>query len=134
MDFESVKNIAVVGLSNKPDRASYKVAKYLQECGYRIIPVNPTVDNVLGEKSYPDIDSVPHDITIDIVDIFRKPEAVMPFVQQAVNRADAGIIWMQEGIINEEAAKAARHAGLEVIMDTCILKEHQKCVLKYDQS
>ncbi len=131
MDFDSLKTIAVVGLSNKPDRSSYTVAKYLQNCGYRIIPVNPTVDSVLGEKAYPDIDSIPADTIIDVVDIFRKPEAVMPFVRQAINRGDVRVIWMQEGVINEGAAEAARNAGLEVVMDKCILKEHQKCNLNY---
>ena len=131
MDFESIKTIAVVGLSNKPDRSSYTVAKYLQDCGYRIIPVNPTVDSVLGEKAYPDIDSIPADIVVDVVDIFRKPQAVMPFVRQAVNRGDVRVIWMQEGVINEGAAEAARNSGLEVVMDKCILKAHQKCSLNY---
>lgn len=128
MDFDNVKTIAVVGLSDKPDKPSFRVAKYLQDCGYRIVPVNPTVESVLGEKSYPDISSIPPEIEVDVVDIFRKPEAVTPYVQQAVAKG-AGVIWMQEGIINEEAAQLARRAGLEVVMDQCILKEHQKCRL-----
>lgn len=129
MDFDKIRIIAVVGLSDKPDKASYKVARYLQNCGYKIIPVNPTVETVLGEKAYPDILSIPEDIKIDAVDIFRKPEAVMPFVLQAIQRDGVKIVWMQEGIVNETAAEVARQAGLEVIMDKCILKEHQKCKL-----
>lgn len=131
MDFDKITIIAVVGLSDKPEKASYKVARYLQNCGYRVIPVNPTVEMVLGEKAYPDIPSIPEDIKIDAVDIFRKPEAVMPFVLQAVQRDGVKIVWMQEGIVNETAAEVARQAGLEVIMDKCILKEHKRCKLNY---
>ena len=117
------KTIAVVGLSPKPERASFGVASYLQQHGYRIIPVNPTVDQVLGEKSYPDLTSVPE--RIDVVDIFRRSEDVPPVVDEAI-RVGAKVIWMQEGVINEAAATKARQAGLEVIMDRCMLKEHQR--------
>ncbi len=131
MDFDAIKTIAVVGLSDKPEKPSFRVAKYLQECGYRIVPVNPMVNEVLGEKSYPDLHSVPAEIEIDVVDIFRRPEDVLPIVEQAVARQGVKIIWMQEGIVNEEAAEIARSAGIEVIMDRCMLKEHQRCKLNY---
>ncbi len=129
MDFDTIKAIAVVGLSDKPEKASHMVAGYLKECGYKIIPVNPAVGEVLGEKAYPDINAIPSEIKVDVVDIFRKPDAVLPFVEQAVARGGVKVIWMQEGIVNEEAADAARQAGIEVIMDKCILKEHRKCRL-----
>lgn len=129
MDFDTIKTIAVVGLSDKNEKASYQVAKYLQDCGYKIVPVNPALDTVLGEKSYPDLSSIPSEINIDVVDIFRRSEAVTPIVQEAVTRGGIGIIWMQEGVINEEAAGIARTAGMDVIMDKCILKEHQACKL-----
>jgi predicted CoA-binding protein len=99
------------------------VAEYLQSRGYRIIPVNPHETEVLGEKAYPDLDSVPE--KIDIVDIFRRPEFV-PDVVEAAIRVGARVVWMQEGIVNEAAAQRARGAGLEVVMDRCILKEHRK--------
>lgn len=125
LDFISIKNIVVVGLSNKPERASFRVAKFMQERGYRIIPVNPLLEEVLGERCYPDILSLPGDLKIDVVDIFRKPEAVFEIVEQAILR-DARIIWMQEGIVNEKAAQRAREACLEVVMDRCLMKEYIK--------
>lgn len=109
------RTIAVVGLSPRPDRPSHYVARYLQEQGYRIIPVNPTIDEVLGEKSYPDLKSVP--VPIDMVDIFRRPDQVMPVVEEAI-QVGARYIWMQDGVVNEEAAARARAAGLTVVMDT----------------
>lgn len=125
VDFKEVRNIAVVGLSKEPDRASHRVAAYLQKAGFRIIPVNPTVEEVLGEQSYPDLLSIPADIPLDVVDIFRRPEAVGPIVDQAIQRG-VKVVWMQEGVVNEEAAAKARAAGIEVIMDNCMLKEHMK--------
>lgn len=121
--FSTAHTIAVVGLSNKRYRASHGVAEYLQRAGYRIIPVNPQESEVLGEKSYPDLDAVPEHI--DIVDIFRRSELV-PEVVEAAIRVGAKAIWMQEGVIHEEAAARARAAGLEVVMDRCILKEHRR--------
>ncbi len=115
--------IAVVGLSNRRTRPSYGVSEYMQSVGYRIIPVNPQETEVLGEKAYPDLDSVPE--PIDIVDIFRRPEFVPPIVEAAV-RAGAKAVWMQEGVVHEDAAQRAREAGLIVIMDRCILKEHRR--------
>jgi hypothetical protein len=117
------RTVAVVGLSPRPERPSYGVASYLQQQGYRIIPVNPTVDQVLGERSYPDLKSVPE--RIDVVDIFRRSEEVPAVVEEAI-QVGARVIWMQEGVINEAAAARAREAGLEVVMDRCMLKEHKR--------
>lgn len=115
------RTIAVVGLSSKKFRASYGVSEYMQKQGYRIIPVNPNEAEVLGEKSYRRLEDVPEHI--DIVDIFRRSEAVPPIVDSAI-RVGASIIWMQEGVVHEAAAKKAQEAGLTVVMDRCILKEH----------
>lgn len=117
----SARTIAVVGLSDKKARPSYGVARYMQAAGYRIVPVNPEVKEVLGEKCYPNLEAVPE--SIDIVDIFRRSEFVPPVVEAAI-RVGAKVIWMQEGVIHEEAAERARAAGLAVIMDRCLLKEH----------
>jgi predicted CoA-binding protein len=117
------RTIAVVGLSSKKFRPSYGVAEYMQEQGYRIIPVNPNESEVLGEKTYRSIDDVPEHI--DIVDIFRRSEFVGPIVESAI-RVGANAIWMQEGVVHEEAAQKARDAGLAVVMDRCILKEHMR--------
>ncbi len=117
------KTIAVVGLSNKPERASFGVASYLQRQGYRIIPVNPTIDQALGERSYPDLKSVPE--KIDVVDVFRRSEDVPPVVDEAI-QVGAKAVWMQEGVVNEAAAAKARQAGLDVVMDRCMLKEYQR--------
>jgi predicted CoA-binding protein len=117
------RTIAVVGLSAKRFRPSYGVAEYMQRSGYRIIPVNPEESEVLGEKSYPDLDSVPE--AIDIVDIFRRSEFVPEIVEAAI-RKGAKAVWMQEGVIHEEAARRAAEAGLDVVMDRCILKDHRR--------
>jgi predicted CoA-binding protein len=119
----TAKTIAVVGLSSKPYRASFGVAEYLQECGYRIIPVNPNQSEVLGEKCYARIEDVP--VKSDIVDIFRRSEFV-PEVVDAAIRAGARAVWMQEGVENEASAERARKAGLFVVMDRCIAKELHK--------
>jgi predicted CoA-binding protein len=119
----SARTIAVVGLSNKRFRPSYGVSEYLKRVGYRIIPVNPLEDEVLGEKSYSDLDSVP--VPVDIVDIFRRSEFVPEIVEAAI-RNGAKAIWMQEGVIHEQAARRAEAAGLTVVMDHCILKEHRR--------
>lgn len=120
---ETAKTIAVVGLSDKADRDSYRVAKYLQDHGYRIIPVNPTVSEVLGEKSYASVTDIPGQV--DIVDVFRKPEAVGPVVREAID-AGAGTVWLQLGVVNHEAAEQAEAAGLQVVMDKCIKIEHAR--------
>ena len=115
--------IAVVGLSNKRFRASYGVSEYMQRQGYRIIPVNPGETEVLGEKSYPTLDDVPE--RIDIVNVFRRSEYVPEIVEAAI-RKGAKAVWMQEGVEHEGAARKARSSGLEVVMNRCILKEHQR--------
>jgi predicted CoA-binding protein len=117
------KVIAVVGLSGKKARPSYGVAEYMQRAGYRIIPVNPNETTVLGEKVYQDLDSVVE--KIDIVDVFRRSEFVPEIVDAAI-RLGARAVWMQEGVVHPEAAAKARAAGLVVVMDRCILKEHRK--------
>jgi uncharacterized protein len=117
------RTIAVVGLSSKRFRPSYGVAEYMQRNGYRIIPVNPLVEAVLGEKCYPDLDSVTE--RVDIVDIFRRAEFVPEIVEAAI-RIGARAVWMQEGVVHEEAAERARGAGLEVVIDRCILKDHRR--------
>ncbi len=117
------KTIAVVGLSNNPMRASHGVSAYMQGQGYRIIPVNPQEEYVLGEKSYASLLDVPE--PIDIVDVFRRSDAVPEIVDQAIQKK-AGAIFMQEGVVHEAAAQKARQAGIFVVMDRCILKEHRK--------
>ena len=119
--FARAKTIAVVGLSDTPLRPSYGVSAYMQSHGYKIIPVNPTIREALGEKSYGSLQDVPE--KIDIVNIFRRPEFVGEIVDDAI-RMKVPAIWMQEGVINEAAAEKARQAGLLVVMDRCILKEH----------
>ena len=119
----SSRVVAVVGLSAKSGRPSYRVAAYLKTQGYRIIPVNPAESEILGELCYPDLDSVPE--SVDVVDIFRRSEKVLPIVKEAI-RIGVKAVWMQEGVINEEAAAWAREAGLMVVMDKCMRKEHQK--------
>jgi hypothetical protein len=118
----SSHNIAVVGLSDNPMRPSHGVSAYMQSHGYKIIPVNPQANEVLGEKSYASLLEVPE--PIDIVDIFRRSEFVPEIVDQAI-QLKARAIWMQEGVVHEGAAEKARKAGLLVIMDSCILKEHR---------
>jgi predicted CoA-binding protein len=120
---QSAKTIAVVGLSDKPWRASHGVSEYMQRAGYRIIPVNPELTEVLGERSYPNVEAVSE--PIDIVNIFRRSELVPEIVDAAI-RVGAKAVWMQEGVVHEEAAARARAAGLTVVMDRCLLKEHRK--------
>src|SRR5438445_9995331 len=120
---QKARTIAVVGLSSSRLRASYGVAQYMQSAGYRIIPVNPNEQQVLGEKAYPRLEDVPE--KIDVVDVFRRSEFVPAVVDSAI-RIGARAIWMQEGVADEAAAQRARAAGLFVVMDTCILKEHRR--------
>ncbi|MBI2687115.1 MAG: CoA-binding protein [Acidobacteria bacterium] len=122
----AAKTVAVVGLSGKRLRPSYGVAGYLQQHGYRIIPVNPAETEVLGEKAYPSLAEVP--AKIDIVDVFRRPDAVPEVVDQAV-ALGVKYLWLQEDVIHEEAADRARKAGIKVVMDRCILKEHRRLLL-----
>ena len=121
----SSRVVAVVGLSPKPERPSYRVASYLKEHGYKIIPVNPSVPEILGEFCYPELGSISG--PVDVVDIFRNSEEVLAIVEQAIE-IGAKAVWMQEGVINEEAAARARGAGLLVVMDKCMRKEHQRLV------
>lgn len=117
------RTIAVVGLSSKRFRPSFGVAEYLKRSGYRIIPVNPHETEVLGERCYPDLDSIPE--KVDMVDIFRRSEFVPEIVEAAI-RKGAKAVWMQEGVIHEAAAQRAEEAGLAVVMDRCILKDHRR--------
>jgi predicted CoA-binding protein len=121
----SAKTVASVGLSSNPMKASYGVDLYLQNKGYRIIPVNPTADEILGEKAYPDLESIPD--KIDVVQVFRRPEDVPAVVADAI-KIGAKVVWMQEGIVNEEAAQTAREAGLQVVMDACMRGTHQRLI------
>jgi predicted CoA-binding protein len=116
------KTIAVVGLSNNPMRPSHGVSEYMKHQGYRIIPVNPGHSEILGEKAYRALEDIPE--PVEIVNIFRRSDQVGPVVDSAI-KIGAKVVWMQEGIENEEAAEKARAAGLEVVMDRCILKEHR---------
>src|SRR4030042_905820 len=113
--------VAIVGASSNPERPSFRVARYLSEHGYNVIPVNPNERDILGMTCYPNLSSIPE--KVEVVDIFRKSEAVRPIVDEAI-KIGAKVIWMQEGVINEEAAAKARNAGLLVVMDRCMRKEH----------
>ncbi len=122
---ENAKTIAVVGLANSPLRPSYGVSAYMQQQGYRIIPVNPTITDSLGEHSYPSLHDIPKDIKIDIVDVFRRPDAVPDIVDQVIG-LKLPVLWLQETVVHEQAAEKARKAGIFVVMDRCILKYHRK--------
>ncbi len=113
------KTVAIVGLSSNPDRPSNGVAQYLQDHGYRIVPVNPNEQEVLGERAFPSLLDIPSDAAIDVVDVFRRPEATPDVARDAV-RIGAKVLWLQEGIVNDEAHRIASDAGLEVIMGVCI--------------
>jgi hypothetical protein len=120
------KTIAVVGLSESPMRPSHGVSAYMQAHGYKIIPVNPLIEESLGEKSYPSLVGIPPEIAkkIDLIDVFRRPEYVDEIVEEAI-KLKVPAIWLQEDVINERAAEKARKAGIFVVMDLCILKEHR---------
>ncbi len=119
---EESKTIAVVGLSGNPSKPSYEIARYLQDHGYRIIPVNPNEDQVLGEKAYPDVLSVPE--PVDVVDVFRSPEAVPEIVDQAIQKK-AKVVWMQPGAENYDAADTAEAAGLKAVVGMCMRVQHR---------
>lgn len=125
------KTIAVVGFSSKQERPGYIVPKYLQTAGYRIIPVNPSLDEALGEKAYPDLASIGQ--PVDIVEVFRRAEELPAIVQDAIAIGAKGV-WMQLGIVNEEAAQMAREAGLDVVMDACMKVEHTRWIMEQDLS
>lgn len=120
---KSIKRIAVVGLSGDPSKPSYRVARYLRDAGFKIIPVNPSIAEWLGEKSYPDITSIPE--PVDIVLVFRRPERAVPFVQ-AAGLAGIHYVWLQEGVGSREAEELAHELGLKIVMDRCMLKEHRR--------
>lgn len=120
------KIVAVVGISHDPGRDSYRVASYLQSAGYRIVPVRPDGEKILGEKVYHSLRDIP--FAVDIVDVFRRPEAVPPIAKEAVE-IGAKVLWLQEGVANPEAEAMAREAGLSVVSDRCMLKEHRRLAL-----
>lgn len=122
---EEVETIAVVGLSRRESRPGYYVPAYMQAAGYRIIPVNPYLDEALGERAYPDLSSIPE--PVDMVVIFRRSENVPPVVDEAI-QIGAKVVWMQLGIVNQQAAQVAREAGLQVVMDSCVKVDHQRLI------
>jgi uncharacterized protein len=126
---EAARTIAVVGLSDKPDRDSNEVARYLQSQGYRIVPVNPMVGEVLGERSFPSVSAIPSDVPVDIVDIFRRSDQVAPIVDEAIARR-VPTVWMQLGVENPESAARARKAGVTVFENLCIMVQHQRLGLR----
>ncbi len=126
MDLAKAKTIAIVGLSDKPDRPSFQVAQYLINQGYQIIPVNPNIQQVFDQKSYPNISSIPQDINIDIIDIFRKSEEIIPIIQEIINSGRQSIIWLQEGIDNPDAVNLAQSHGLKITSGICLMKFHQQ--------
>lgn len=119
------RNVAVVGISDKPERDSYQVAMYLKNHGYNVIPINPKFDRWEGLQAYPDLRSVPESVNVEVVDVFRKPEAVVEVVNEAIS-LNPKLIWMQEDVVNEEAADLAKSKGISVVMDRCMMKEHRK--------
>ncbi len=125
------RTVAIVGASDNPERASHRVAGFLKDHGFRVIPVNPRIESAVGEKAYPDLGSIPE--PVEVVDIFRRPEDVPPIVDQAID-IGAKVVWMQEGIVNEEAASKAREAGLTAIMDHCMRKEFIRLLALPDEA
>ena len=121
-----LKNVAVVGMSKNAEKPSNFVPKYLLKQGYNIYPVNPTIQEIMGKKSYPSVAEIPDDIDIDIVDIFRKPEDVPGAVSDALKKPGIKVIWMQEGIYNEVAEAEAKAKGLDVVFNRCMMAEHKR--------
>jgi len=121
----STNTVASVGLSSNDEKESYWIVFFLKEQGYRMIPVNPRATEIFGEKAYASLSEIPDEIEIDVVQIFRKPEDVPPIVEEAI-KIGAKVVWMQEGIVNEEAAKMAREAGLKVVMNVCMRATHKR--------
>lgn len=119
----SLKNVAVIGMSKNPEKAAHYVPKYLSEQGYNIMPINPTTNEILNKKSYPSITEV--DQPIDVVDVFRPSDQVLPVVKEAI-KIKPKVIWLQEGIHNEEAEELARKEGIKVVFNRCMLAEHQR--------
>jgi len=121
--FESVKTIAVLGLSPNESKDSHMVAKYLQDCGYKIVPVYPKEDLILGEKVYRSLAEIPFEV--DMIDIFRKPAALDAIAEAAIKRGDVKVFWSQKGIVNNAAAKKARDAGMKVVQNQCAMVDHR---------
>ena len=121
----SAKTVAAVGLFSNAAKESFGIVQYLKDQGYKIIPVNPSATEIMGEKAYPDLSSIPD--KVDVVQVFRKPEDVPPVVDEAI-KIGAKVVWMQEGIVNEEAAQKARDAGLKVVMDACMRVMHRHLI------
>jgi len=119
----SLKNVAVIGMSKNQEKAAHYVPKYLSQNGYNIMPVNPTADEILDKKCYPSVEDIPE--PIDIVDVFRPSDQVLPVVQQAIKKKPK-VIWLQEGIHNDEAEELARKEGIKVVFNRCMLAEHQR--------
>jgi predicted CoA-binding protein len=120
----SVKVVAVVGISRDPSKPAHYVPKFLKEKGYRIVPVNPLADEVLGEKAYKSLEEIP--FKVDVVNVFRPSEDVLPIAEQAIGKAE--VLWMQEGIYNKEAAEKARNSGLKVVWNRCMMKEYVRLI------
>jgi predicted CoA-binding protein len=127
---KTARTVASVGVSANPEKASYGIFQYLVAAGYHMIPVNPTTPQVMGRLSYPDLKSIPG--KIDVVQVFRKPEDVPAVVEQAI-QVGARIVWMQEGIVNQQAAQQAEKAGLQVVMDRCMMKTHQRLLASHSR-
>ncbi len=122
-NFEMVKTIAVLGLSPKPEKDSHRVAAYLQQAGYKIVPVYPKEDEILGEKVYRSLKEIPFEV--DMVDIFRKPDALMDVAKACVERGDVKVFWAQKGIVNNEAAEYAKEQGIQVVQNQCAMVDHR---------
>jgi len=125
---EETKTIAIIGCSPNPEKASNRVANYLKNAGYKMIPVYPKEDVILGEKVYRSLDDIPSDIKIDMVDIFRKPDVIELVVDQAIQRGDIDCVWTQLGLVNNEAAKKAEEAGIKVVQNHCTKIEHANLI------
>jgi len=121
----SAKTVASVGLSSNPAKESFGIVQYLKDQGYKIIPVNPSATEIMGEQVYPDLSSIPS--PVDVVQVFRKPEDVPPVVDEAI-KIGAKVVWMQEGVVHEGAAQKARDAGLQVVMDACMRATHRRLI------
>jgi predicted CoA-binding protein len=123
--FKNTKTIAVIGLSDNPEKHSHKVASYFQTKGFRIIPVNPNLTEVLGEKAYPDLLSIPKEIKIDIVDVFRRPEEVIPHLEEVLKRGEVSTVWLQEGVGSKEAEDFAKKSGISLVSNFCMMEAHK---------
>jgi hypothetical protein len=123
--FKNVKTIAIVGLSSDKTKYSYRVAQYFQDKGYRIIPVNPNATEILGEKAYSNLLSIPKEIEIDVVDVFRRPEEVIPHLQEVLDRGGVKIVWLQEGVGSKEAEEFAKKSNLNMVSNFCLMQVHK---------